>query len=113
MEQIHPDFGSMNPFLQEQPQKNQPISSSEGFKSGNSRFEGIIPDGLPASIKPYLADIKPNGASVVFHIPEKAPVYEVYEQIERISNRRRIAAGLFAAALVGGVIGIGRLFFKR
>jgi hypothetical protein len=50
---------------------------------------------------------------VVFHIPEKAPVYEVYEQIERISNRRRIAAGLFAAALVVGVIGIGRLFFKR
>lgn len=75
-----------------------------------TKFDEIIPEGLPASIKPFLEGFKPNGSSVVFRIPETV---SVNKRFEIRSRRRRIAAGLFASALVVGAIGVGRLMLRR
>ena len=110
MDQPHPGIGSTPPIPLENNNEGRQFPSSKGFTPGKGRFDGIIPDGIPASIRPFLTDIKPNGGSVVFQIPEPDPFYD---QIERRFDRRKVATGLIAAALVVGAISIGRFFFKR
>jgi hypothetical protein len=100
----------MHPLPHENFHQTQPFPPSEEIATGKGEFDGIIPDGIPASIKPFLRDIKPNGGSVVFQIPEAEPAYI---QIERQDNRRKVATGLIAAALVVGAISIGRFFLKK
>ena len=110
MDHTHPGIGSTHPLPPENFQQAQPFRSSEEITTGKGKFDGIIPDGLPPSIKPFLTEMKPNGGSVVFRSPEKEPVLT---WIDRRSNRRKVAASLFAAAIIVGAIGIGRLLLRR
>lgn len=110
MAQIHPEIGTNHPLQPDNNPQDQTISSGNGLQVEKSKFDEIIPDGLPASIKPFLKGFKPNGDSVVFRIPETV---SVNKRVEIRSRRRRIAAGLFASALVVGAIGVGRLLLRR